>query len=315
MTEPLVSVCIPTYGRARIIAQTIRSALSQTHSNIEVVLSDNCSTDDTLAIARRISDQDERLIVLESPKNYGAAANWKKCLDHANGDFVRFLFSDDYMAPECIAESLLHFGTADAFVCNASKYFEHDLSTLSQSTLYYREESKRYPTSTYIADMILTDGFPYSPSAGMFRRRDASDVLLQAIPNEFGLCHADTAAGLDSLMFLLLCVKYPTFSYINTPLTYFGTANASITLDRGEDLVPYYATAYDFFIRNHALEISGRYKALLRHQREQVVTKDHNRRIIHQLESALPGRLNRRQYLRYGRQPFFKRLLDLMLVR
>ena len=56
MTEPLVSICIPTYNRANIIKKAIDSALSQTYKNIEVIVVDNASTDNTDEIVASYSD-------------------------------------------------------------------------------------------------------------------------------------------------------------------------------------------------------------------------------------------------------------------
>ena len=73
---PLITVGIPTYNRAALVKSCIESAFAQTYPNIEVMVSDNASTDDTLAVLNSIKDQ--RLRILTSSKNVGAIEKFFK---------------------------------------------------------------------------------------------------------------------------------------------------------------------------------------------------------------------------------------------
>jgi len=89
---PLITVAIPTYNRSALVKGCVESALAQTYRNIEVMVSDNASPDDTVAVLRSISDK--RVRVLTSTENVGAIANHAKCLREAKGDYL-VLVSDD----------------------------------------------------------------------------------------------------------------------------------------------------------------------------------------------------------------------------
>jgi len=96
-TAPLVSICIPTYNRASMVGDAIRSALSQSYPNIEVIVVDNASTDATDDVVA--SFHDKRLRYVRNPKNLGLFGNFNRCIDLSSGEFVHILHSDDTMSP------------------------------------------------------------------------------------------------------------------------------------------------------------------------------------------------------------------------
>lgn len=100
----LVSVCIPAYNNARYISRTIESVLNQTYRNIEVVVVDDCSKDNTVEIVRSIKDSRVRLICNE--KNLGMTGNWNKCIRESKGKYVKLLPGDDFIYEDCIERSL-----------------------------------------------------------------------------------------------------------------------------------------------------------------------------------------------------------------
>ncbi len=102
--KPLVSICIPSYNGERFIAEAISSALSQTYSPIELILSDDASTDKTVAIAQSFQANTSINFVILNHSNYGLAQNCNFCLTQAQGKYIKFLFQDDILTPNCIAE-------------------------------------------------------------------------------------------------------------------------------------------------------------------------------------------------------------------
>jgi predicted O-linked N-acetylglucosamine transferase (SPINDLY family)/glycosyltransferase involved in cell wall biosynthesis len=102
--QPLVSICIPTYNGAAFIGEAIQSALAQTYPNIEVIISDDGSTDETIAIAQSFTSQTSADFRIILHRNYGLSQNWNFCISQAKGKYIKFLFQDDFLAPECIAK-------------------------------------------------------------------------------------------------------------------------------------------------------------------------------------------------------------------
>jgi glycosyltransferase involved in cell wall biosynthesis len=101
--QPLVSVLIPAHNSANWIGQTIQSVLTQTWSNLEIIIVDDGSTDQTFTIAQTfISD---RVQVITQP-NRGAAAARNHALHQAQGDYIQFLDADDLLAPDKIEQQI-----------------------------------------------------------------------------------------------------------------------------------------------------------------------------------------------------------------
>lgn len=102
--SPLVSVCIPTYNHGRYLGRCLRSILAQTYDRLEVIVSDNASTDDTPGIVAALADP--RLRYSRTDENIGGFPNWNRCLGMASGDFVAIYHSDDLYEPEIVAEEV-----------------------------------------------------------------------------------------------------------------------------------------------------------------------------------------------------------------
>src|SRR5487761_1383875 len=100
-----VSIGIPTINRSPLALRAIRSALAQTYSDVEVIVSDDASTDDTVERIREI--QDPRLVLFQQQQRLGLVGNFDFCLRHATGEFFLLLGDDDVLLPEAI-ERLVH---------------------------------------------------------------------------------------------------------------------------------------------------------------------------------------------------------------
>ena len=102
MNYPLVTIGIPTYNRAdRYLREAIKSALNQTYPNIEIIVSDNCSTDDTESLVK--SFPNPHLQYIRHKKNIGANNNFNYCLQKARGDYFLLLHDDDLIDDDFIS--------------------------------------------------------------------------------------------------------------------------------------------------------------------------------------------------------------------
>lgn len=99
---PLVSICIPSYNGAAFIAQALESALAQTYLPLEIIVSDDASTDATLNIVKTFQNQTDIPIRIYQHQPLGIGANWNHCVQQAQGAYIKFLFQDDLLYPDCI---------------------------------------------------------------------------------------------------------------------------------------------------------------------------------------------------------------------
>ena len=93
MSQPFVSICIPTYNRAGIVGDAIRSALSQTYPALEVLVVDNASSDNTAEVVALFKDT--RLRFVRNEENLGLFGNFNRCIELARGEIIHILNSDD----------------------------------------------------------------------------------------------------------------------------------------------------------------------------------------------------------------------------
>ena len=101
MDRPLVTIGIPTYNRADLfLHDAINAALQQTYSNIELVISDNCSTDDTKSVVKSFTDP--RIRYFRQKTNIGANNNFNFCLQQARGDYFLLFLDDDQIDPDFV---------------------------------------------------------------------------------------------------------------------------------------------------------------------------------------------------------------------
>ena len=98
----LVSILIPAYNAAPFLSRSVASALRQTHDNIEVVIVDDGSTDETGAIADKLAEQDPRVKVVHQ-ENRGLAEARRSGLKAATADYICHLDADDEMLPDAVA--------------------------------------------------------------------------------------------------------------------------------------------------------------------------------------------------------------------
>lgn len=102
--ENKVSIIMPSYNTAQFIKRSIESVIAQTHQNWELIIVDDCSSDNTDEVVSEI--RDERIIYLKNDKNYGAAYSRNKALREASGKWVAFLDSDDLWMPDKLEKQI-----------------------------------------------------------------------------------------------------------------------------------------------------------------------------------------------------------------
>lgn len=100
---PLVSVALPVYNGQQFLAAAIESVLGQTLGNLELIISDNASTDATGEIAAHYAQMDQRVRYLRHAHNLGVNRNWSFAAQQASGTYLKWLSSSDYLAPELLA--------------------------------------------------------------------------------------------------------------------------------------------------------------------------------------------------------------------
>lgn len=110
---PKVSVCIPTYNRANYLKIALNSAICQTYNNIEIIISDNCSTDNTQKMVEHVKD--DRIIYHKFLNPVLPIQNWNNCVELSSGEYITFLTDDDILEKRYV-EILLKLITLDKHI-------------------------------------------------------------------------------------------------------------------------------------------------------------------------------------------------------
>lgn len=122
MIEGLVSIIMPSYNAARFIGESINSVLLQTYSNWELLIVDDCSKDNSVEVVRKFANIDKRVVLFSLEKNVGAAVARNVAIEHAQGQYIAFLDSDDVW-DEYKLEKQLAFMKQYSYVFTFSNYY------------------------------------------------------------------------------------------------------------------------------------------------------------------------------------------------
>lgn len=133
MIKGLVSIITPTYNCGRFIAETIASIQAQTFTNWEMIIVDDCSTDNTKEVVDGFAAQDDRIRYHCLPVNSGAAVARTKAMELAQGEFMAFCDSDDLWMPEKLEKQLAFMErTGYAFTCTAYEQIDEESKSLNR---------------------------------------------------------------------------------------------------------------------------------------------------------------------------------------
>jgi glycosyltransferase involved in cell wall biosynthesis len=106
------------YNGERYLRACIDSILAQTCTDFELILVDDCSTDKSGSIAESYRNADGRVRVVRNPTNLGLVGNWNRSIDLANGEWIKFVFQDDTIEPNCLSRMLDAAGDSVSFVAS-----------------------------------------------------------------------------------------------------------------------------------------------------------------------------------------------------
>ena len=122
MEKDLISVIIPVYNTDKYLERCITSVLNQTYKNIEIIIINDCSTDDSEKIISDYKEKDKRIIYLSNEKNLGVGKSRNIGIEHAKGKYIYFVDSDDYIEETTIADLYHGIKKDNSFSCMTKGY-------------------------------------------------------------------------------------------------------------------------------------------------------------------------------------------------
>ena len=221
--EDLVSVIIPTYNRSGLIVRSAQSILNQTYKNLELIIVDDGSTDNTEDVVKKLNDS--RVIYIKQT-NQGACAARNNGIDHARGQFIAFQDSDDVWHEDKLERQIktLKETGADVVICNIIYHYSKNM---------YMEVADRHFSKGFIKNTVVPLGI--CPQMLLCKSEIFKD-------NRFDI---EMPRYQDFELLLRLQKKY-TFYYDNVALVDYYIQQDSISKD-GKKLLK----AWDIILNKH----------------------------------------------------------------
>lgn len=188
-----VSVIMPNYNCADYLGETIDSVLNQTYPNFELLIVDDCSTDNSVEIIREYCQRDERVKLYINGENSGAAASRNRAMREASGRWIAFLDSDDLWLPEKL-EKQLGFMVDNGYSFSYTAYEQVDENTVSVNKIV-----------TGLEKLTKRKMFHYCYPGCLTVMYDCSEIGVIQIPDEIANGENDYA------IWLKVCKKYTCY--------------------------------------------------------------------------------------------------------
>ncbi|CAL65544.1 glycosyltransferase family 2 protein [Christiangramia forsetii] len=215
MTNPLVSIIIPCYNNTQYIIEAINSAVNQTYQNIEIIVVDDGSDQETKTI---INSLITNIDILITQNNCGLSAARNRGLDKASGKFIQFLDSDDILKPEKIDYSLRKLGNMDQESC----IIISDFMIFNDKKQRFLPAYVDFKTIDFKFDQILykwDENFSIPIHCGLFERNLFNDFRFSE----------KLRSKEDWVMWVNLFKKEPQVFFVDKPLVIYRVHNGSMT--------------------------------------------------------------------------------------
>ena len=199
--SPLVSVAVITYNSGKTVLETLESVKGQSYDNIELIISDDCSSDNTVQLCREwISgnkDRFVRTVVLECVHNTGIAGNGNRAEDACQGEWIKPIAGDDILMPACISdyvdfisnnpEAIVVFGRCSVFGGTRSqrRFYQEDVFKMDFFTRTAQEQFNFLLNENCIPAATVFYSLPKMRALGV--RCDERIPLLEDLPRWLNL--------------------------------------------------------------------------------------------------------------------------------
>jgi glycosyltransferase involved in cell wall biosynthesis len=286
---PLVSVGVPTYNGEKRIATAVTSVLRQEYPNLEVIISDNCSLDNTQAVCAELCKHNRAIRYFRQKENIGLVPNFEFVLSQASGDLFMWIADDDSLEPGILQKYVYFLTTHPDYllVSGQIRYWSGDLavfdekdfnmesnsrnhrvvsyySKVKHGAIYYglmhREIAKKIPLRSrmgedwhFVAKVAYMGKIKNLDCIGYNKKLDGSSKSLRQYAKIIG-------ASWFSASFPHLKIAFDAFSEIMTSPIYHGSGYSKLTLALSSCtsiLINYYCKDVPFIIGGKIIRFLG----------------------------------------------------------
>ncbi len=207
--NPLVSVIVITYNSSKYVIETLESIKDQTYKNIELIISDDCSVDDTVSVCQKWLEENKINFIetkfVTSDINTGIPANCNRGLNESKGEFLKLIAGDDVILPEYLEKSLACFQKdSEVAVTYTSARIINE-----ESKIVRNSSNEKYKSGYIFKELFFVEFWPIS-SSFMFKRKCIFEV------GGF-----DENIAVEDYLLLLKLAKNHKIQFVNDYLTLY----------------------------------------------------------------------------------------------
>ena len=253
-----INIIIPVYNRVDLIGYSIESALAQDYGNFDIIIVDNASDDGTWDVLNDYHVRyPDKIKIYRNKKNIGPVGNWEKCLSFSDGVYVKFLFSDDILLPNCLSLLAENFTDDVAFAVSTVLVGTAIDDIKTKSYYQWRKHTGYYSTMSFLSEAWCSNDISHSPGAALFRLNDLNRSLVKSVVDPIAQDFMSTGAGSDLLFFLLTAVEFENVYFVTEPTSFFRVHSGAFTIGDRALLVQKCYTASKLFFYSRYLDRLG----------------------------------------------------------
>lgn len=227
MNLPLVSILIPTYNRPVYFEQALKSAISQSYQNIEIIICDDSTNDETCQIISGYLHTYPFIKYFKNEQNIGGKRNFQLAFQQSSGEYINYLMDDDLFHPSKIERMMNYYSQDTNKEIKLITSYRQPIDDLGNAIPDLVFTKKRYTTDTILEgikagnSMIIDTNWIGEPTTVLFRKEDLTEPFGQFCSYQY-----DTAVDMASWLTLLSQGKAlyipDTLSYLRMHSTNIG---------------------------------------------------------------------------------------------
>ncbi|MFC0427929.1 glycosyltransferase [Chryseobacterium scophthalmum] len=256
--QPLVTVSIPVFKCEKFIIRCLESVKSQTYKNLEIILVNDCTPDNSMFLIKNFmeANQELNIKIIEHEENSGLSVVRNNGIKAATGKYLFFLDSDDEITANCVELLVEKAEKTDAQVIVAQNRW---INTFDNSTKDFGfptiAEKKYYDNNLEIFSVYSKGGFPSSSWNKLYKRDFIADNKIYFVPGLFAQ---------DELWFFHLLLKTETLAIIDDITYLYYLHGESVIFNRKKKNFENYLTILDYFSKSYKEEKNLLLKSLIK---------------------------------------------------
>lgn len=276
-SNPLVSIIVITYNSSKYVLETLESAKNQTYKNIELIISDDGSQDETIVLCRNwISKNKEEFVrteLISVPSNTGIPANCNRGIKSAHGEWVKLIAGDDILSEECIAlnvEYVRKKGFPDIMVIS-------NMVSFKDGDKFYKEGKLLIPEILWIFEDGISSSIQYQYAIKYYLGNTPTLFIAKRILTDISF--DEKYPFMEDRPFAINATKKGyTFHYLNATTVYYRISENSVFASKGSEVL-----FNDFYLKRRAFVLEYIYPNISFMERWVTNIEFYRKRTIHLL--------------------------------